>query len=125
MFSSFLKIGLTVFNSCHPKHTRISIPYSLARRIRGIVTNEETLRICMNELRLALKRQKYPVNVIEKGIDKAMKLRKEELRIVRKKTDDNINLELFNSIRDNLPILQEDETMNQILQEFQIIKSKP
>ena len=79
----------------------------------------------MNELRLALKRQKYPVNVIEKGIDKAMKLRKEELRIVRKKTDDNINLELFNSIRDNLPILQEDETMNQILQEFQIIKNKP
>ena len=34
------------------------------------------------------------------------------------------NPELFNSIRDNLPILQEDETMNQILQEFQIIKSK-
>ena len=30
----------------------------------------------MNELRLALKQQNYPVNVIEKGIDKAMKLRK-------------------------------------------------
>ena len=88
----------------------------------------------MNELRLALKQQNYPVNMIEKGIDKAMKLRKEELRIVREKTSDNIityvstfnpkNPELFNSIRDNLPILQEDETMNQILQEFQIIKNK-
>ena len=44
----------------------------------------------MNELRLALKQQNYPVNVIEKGIDKAMKLRKEELRIVREKTNDNI-----------------------------------
>ena len=76
----------------------------------------------MNELRLALKQQNYPVNMIEKGIDKAMKLRKEELRIVREKTNDNIityvspfnpnNPELFNSIRDNLPILQEDETMN-------------
>ena len=34
------------------------------------------------------------------------------------------NPELFNSTRENLPILQEDETMNKILQEFQIIKSK-
>ena len=79
-----------LFNSCHPKHTRTSIPYSLARRIRSIVTNEEILRIRMNELRLALKQQNYPLNVIEKGIDKAMKLRKEELRIVREKTNDNI-----------------------------------
>lgn len=44
----------------------------------------------MNELRLALKQQNYPVNGIEKGTDKAMKLRKEELRKVREKTDDNI-----------------------------------
>ena len=79
-----------LFNSCHPKHTRTSIPYSLARRIRSIVTNEEILRIRMNELRLALKQQNYPLHVIEKGIDKAMKLRKEELRIVRENTNDNI-----------------------------------
>ena len=44
----------------------------------------------MNELKLALKQQNYPVNVIEKSIDKAMKLRKEELPIVREKTDDDI-----------------------------------
>ena len=100
-----------LFNSCHPKHTRTSIPYSLA-----------------------LKQQNYPVNVIEKGMYKAMKLKKEILGIVREKTNDNIityvstfnprNPELFNNRRDNLPFLQEDETMNQILQEFQIIKSK-
>ena len=50
-----------------------------------------------------------------------MKLRKQELRIVREKTDNDIityvstlNLklpELFNSIPENLPILQEDETL--------------
>ena len=72
--------------------------------------------------------------MIEKGIDKAMKLSKRELRILRKKTDNDIityvstfnpkNPELFNSIRRNMPILQEDETMNKILQEFQIMKSK-
>ena len=60
--------------------------------------------------------------MIEKGIDKAMKWRKLELRIVREKTDNDIitfvstfnpkHPELFNLIRENLPILQEDETMN-------------
>ena len=33
-----------LFNSCHPKHTKTSIPFSLARRIRSIVTNEATLQ---------------------------------------------------------------------------------
>ena len=44
-----------LFNSCHPKYIRPSIPYSPARRIRSIVTNEDTLQVCLNELRLALK----------------------------------------------------------------------
>ena len=53
-----------------------------------------------------------------------MKLWKQELRIVREKTDNDIityvstfnpkNPELFNSIHENLPILQEDETMYKI-----------
>ena len=34
-----------LFDSCHPKHTRTSIPFSLARRIRSIVTNEEILAL--------------------------------------------------------------------------------
>ena len=96
-----------LFNSCHPKHTRTSIPYLLARRIRSMVTNEDTLQVRMIELRLALKHKNYPLNVLEKGIDKARKLRKQELRLV--------NPELFNSVRENLPILQEDKTMNKIL----------
>ena len=33
-----------LFNSLHPKHTKTSIPFSLARRIRSIVTNEATLQ---------------------------------------------------------------------------------
>ena len=79
-----------MFNSCHPEHTRTSIPYSLARRIRSIVTNENALQVRLNELRLALKHQNYPVNVIEKGIDKAMKFRKQELRLVREKADNDV-----------------------------------
>ena len=82
----------------------------------------------MNELQLVLKLQNYPVNMIKKGIDKAMKLRREEEELCtgRKIANKNIityvstfnpkNHELFNSLRDNRPNLQEDETMNQILQ---------
>ena len=63
-----------------------------------------------------------------------MKLRKQELRIVREKTDNDIityvstfnpkNPKLFNSIRENLSILQEDETMNKILQESLYLNTK-
>lgn len=35
-----------------------------------IVTNEETLETRMDELRIALKLQNYPVDIIEKGTEK-------------------------------------------------------
>ena len=57
-----------------------------------------------------------------------------DLWLVREKTDENIiqfvstfnpkTPEMFN-IRQNLPILYEDEMMKEIIQEYQIIKSKP
>ena len=65
-----------LFNSCHPKHNKTSIPFSLARRIRSIVTNEATLQKRMDELRIVLINQKYPKNVIDKGIQKAMNVSK-------------------------------------------------
>ena len=66
------------FNSCHPKHTKTSIPFSLADRIRSIVTNEETLKIRLDELRTALTHQKYPKNIIDRGIEKAMNINRED-----------------------------------------------
>ena len=123
-----------LFNSCHPKHTKTSIPFSLARRIRSIVTNEATLQKRMDELRIVLINQKYPKNVIDKGIQKAMNVTREDLRVVREKKIENLipfvstfnpkNPEMFNTIRQNLPILHEDETMKEIMQNYPIIKSK-
>ena len=123
-----------LFNSCHPKHTKTSIPFSLARRIRSIVTNEATLQKRMDELRIVLINQKYPKNVIDKGIQKAMNVSREDLRVVREKKNENLipfvstfnpkNPEMFNTIRQNLPILHEDETMKEIMQNYPIIKSK-
>ena len=79
-----------LFNSCHPKHTKTSIPFSLARRIKNIVTNEATLQKRMDELRIVLINQKYPKNVIDKGIQKAMNVTREDLRVVREKKNENL-----------------------------------
>ena len=58
---------------------------------------------------------------------------REDLRVVREKQNENLipfvstfnppNPEMFNTIRQNLPILHEDETMKEIMQNYPIIKS--
>ena len=53
-----------LFYSCHPRHTKINIPYNLARRIRTIVIDETTLTHRMQELKCFLNKQKYPEQVI-------------------------------------------------------------
>ena len=39
-----------IYTSCHPKYTRNSIPYNLARRLRMIITEENTLLTRLEEL---------------------------------------------------------------------------
>ena len=69
---------------------KTSIPYSLARKIRTKVSNEDTLHIRMNELKTGLTHQKYPKRIIENGIEKAMSINKSELRLFREKPNDSI-----------------------------------
>ena len=40
-----------LFYSCHPRHTKINIPYNLARRLRTIVSEEQILQRRMQELK--------------------------------------------------------------------------
>ena len=89
------------------------------------------LKIRLDELQTALTHQKYQKNIINRGIEKAMKINREDLRVVREKniipfvsTFNPKNPEMFNTIRQNLPILHEDEAMKEITQAYQIIKSK-
>ena len=39
-----------LFYSCHPRHTKINIPYNLARRLRTIISEEKVLEKLMREL---------------------------------------------------------------------------
>ena len=123
-----------LFSSCHPRHTKINIPYNLARSLKTIISEENVLINRMTELKSFLLKQNYPESLIDGGIAKAMNLDKNTLRTIKNKTDDKVipyvsthnpkNPEIYKVIQFNLPILKEDPKMNDILSNFKIIKSK-
>ena len=99
-----------------------------------IISSDEKIPQRMLELKHTLLNQKYPENVIDAGIQRALNLNRSELRQVRQNPKDNVvtyvstfnpkNPELFGAILQNLNILHEDQKMNAILQANTIIKSK-
>ena len=90
------------FNSCHPKHTEINVPYCLARQIRSIVSDEERKKRLL-ELEEFLERQNYPRNVILKGIDKATSPSVAELRSPKEKIENEKALPLVITHNSNNP----------------------
>ncbi|XP_060557357.1 uncharacterized protein LOC132717809 [Ruditapes philippinarum] len=59
------------FKSCHPKHTKLNIPFNLASRIITIVRGETLQEKRLSELTTRLKNQNYPDEIITYGISKA------------------------------------------------------
>ena len=88
----------------------------------------------MQELKSFLIKQKYPLQIIEHGINRAMSLDKDVLRTVKEKSEEKIipyvsthnpqDPEMFQVILDNVPILKEDDKMRNILTKYKLIKSK-
>ena len=124
-----------LFNSCHPKHTRLNIPYNLARRLCTIVSDKETLDERIKELKKILLERNYPKNVIDTGISKATALNIQELRQIRPKenkqdviafvsTYNPRNPEVFNTIFQNFPVLKQDPRMKQVFKKFVLLKVK-
>ena len=123
-----------LFNSCHPRHTKTSIPFFLARRIKTIVSDDDMLAKRFDELQKFLIKQNYPHNIIKIGIQKAMALNRQTLRIIKDKVQQDIipfvstynpkNPEVFNIINQNLPILYEDKHMKDLYSKYTFIKSK-
>ena len=59
------------FDSHHPRHTKENVPYTLAKRIIFITSEDEWIQKNLNDLRVYLSDRKYPNDVIEKGIHNA------------------------------------------------------
>lgn len=122
------------FQSCHPKHTKVSLPFSLARRIRCIVSEQRNTELRFQELKRFLKRQNYPDNLVEAGISQAKALDMRTARQVKTNETENIipyvstfnprNTEIYGEIRNDLTILQRDNHMKDVLRPYKFIKSK-
>ena len=106
------------FNSCHPKHTKTNIPYSLARRICCIVSDPEMKTKRLNELEIFLLKQNYPKNLIAKGIEKATSLTLAELRTPKMKDNNDKTLPLVLTHNPNNP-----QIINKIKQDMQFLKN--
>ena len=59
------------YDSHHPTHTKDNIPYSLAKRIVVITSDDRLLKKNLDDLRRWLRNQGYPNRIIEKGIHDA------------------------------------------------------
>ena len=102
-------------HSCHPSHTKRNIPYCMARRVCAIVIDEQLREVRLRELRAFLRRQKYPLGLINDSVEKAKQLSITELRTPRPKTNSDIIpfvnthdpgiTNVFSAMKENLPIL--------------------
>lgn len=123
------------FKSCHPRHTKINIPYNLARRICTIVSDKKRRDERLEELKTMLHKREYPLNLIETGINKAKSFtRNELLKPKDKQQNESIltfvhtynpnNKQMSTVINNSLEILQGSTRLNNILKHTNIIMSK-
>ena len=125
---------LVNFRSCHPKHTKTSIPYNLARRICTIVSDQSQREKRLSELCKSLQKRNYPDTVISEGIKKAKSIPRNTLLSTQTQNKEEVlpyvstfnsnNTEMFGILKSNMHILTNDQTMREALSESKIIKSK-
>ena len=67
------------FSSSHPRHCVRNIPYSLARRIIVIVSEQHNVTKQLNLLKLRLLNKGYPEKLIEESINRAKTVSRDEI----------------------------------------------
>ncbi|XP_072048770.1 uncharacterized protein [Amphiura filiformis] len=67
-----------LWSSCHPKHTKQSLPYGLAFRLRRICSSDDVLATRVDQLKQHLLDRGYPAKVIQKQIQKAIDVPRSE-----------------------------------------------
>ena len=84
------------FSSCHPFHTKRSIPYSQTLRLRRICSEDRDFYKRIKELKGYLKARGYDMSMVEKQVLEAMKKSREEaLRDDENRNNQNENRDVF------------------------------
>ena len=71
------------FSSCHPYHTKRSIPYSQTLRLRRICSEDRDFLQRVKELKGYLKARGYDMDMVEKQVLEAMKISRENSLLER------------------------------------------
>ena len=78
------------FKSNHPRHYLKNMSFSLARRICMAAEKDSLKEIKLKQLETLPLQQRYPERIMKIGINKALKILKSELRIVKKQEEKKI-----------------------------------
>ena len=121
------------FRSNHPRSCLRNIPFCLARRICAIVEEEETKLKRLSELKTSLRKQKYPIALIENSIKRALQVPLNELRKPKEKGREEIipfvsthnpnNPNTFPIIRQTFENFQHSKTMSNVFNGKRLINS--
>ena len=121
------------FKSCHPKHTKVNIPFCLALRVVTIVSDKSQQGDHLDQLKYFLRKQNYPETLIENRIDRAIKKgpitadskpKNKENVIPLVTTFNPCNTNVLPFIRGCEKVLQKSDRMKHILNKSSIINSK-
>ena len=103
------------YTSCHPKHTKTSLPYCLALRLRRICSTEKDFEIRIKEMTQHLLNRGYKKGCIKDAINKAASLSREDALTKRNKPKSIQKVPLvitYNPMLPNIPkILNESQTI--------------
>ena len=123
------------FGSCHPRHTKQNIPYTLARMICSIVDDPLRKLYRLEELKFWLLKSGYEEDIIDSKTNMLKNICTSDLRkkVVREKekqplifvqTRNSANPNVFNHLRKFVDHLKTDERLSIILDDVKVIKSE-
>ncbi|XP_064461611.1 uncharacterized protein LOC135371549 [Ornithodoros turicata] len=91
------------FHSCHPRHTKLAIPYSQALRYRKICSNDDDLDRNLNQLQQTFVDRHFPPNLVKDALNKAQKIERQSLFGTRKNSTKEDAINLIVTFAGNIP----------------------
>ena len=126
------------FGSFHPHKTLTNIPFSLARWILIIVSDDNVRDTRYEELKQWLLCKKYPTGVIDSGIERARKLNRDAIHsdpdseveseksttILFVYTNNCANPDVLNTVRRGLDILAPSDRMTTVMKDKSVVAAR-
>ena len=98
------------WNSCHPRSTKIGIPYSQALRLRRICSNEKDFDFRLYQLKGFLHFKNYPIKIIEEAFEKVKLIKRDDALLYKKQENSSrvtFPIEYHPNIKTLVPALHE------------------